>query len=438
VARCRGFADTPVTAAPIDGLVERCESPSYACVRVALSSPSRLRAGIRNADTGECAAPGVVVHFVAAKNEAGERILASPGNVAPVPNDDCVAIDRDLPQGDYAVCVTEAPPRVDAERLPNTARIRLRATVDPRSPDPRCRGRFVATTAHDLVLLSHCTTIDGGLLVTREGLPADVFASNEIVNLDALRRLEQVGPEGLVVRDVAGLVDASALSRLRVVEGDIVLRDLPALASVSGFASLARVRSLSLARLPRLTRLDGFASLESTSLLAFSALDRLEQLGAFPALQRVDTLVASENARLTSLAGLGSIAISESLEVTSNARLRALDFALRDGAAPSEVVIDDNAELVSLEALRTLRTVREFFVVENNPSLRSLRDLDALTSVGEGAAGGHVIVEGNLRLPQCEVDAFVDRLRRANPATTASTGSNDPRATCTAAMRRTP
>lgn len=142
------------------------------------------------------------------------------------------------------------PPRTSAPKVtaPGTSRL--------------CAGRRVQSTA-ELAATSHCAIIDGDL----------------------------------VIRGTA-LESLAALSRLRVVLGQLEIAHNPRLKSLDGLEGVTRVGHLSVHHNSRLATLDG--------------LDGLEQL---------HRLTLTDNARLISVRALSRVERLESIEVRNNPRL---------------------------------------------------------------------------------------------------------------------
>lgn len=155
------------------------------------------------------------------------------------------------------------------------------------------------------------------------------------------------------------LEDVRFASSLVVVDGRLLLSDLPFVRSLAGLGRLRRVDRLTV-----------------------SSLHLLENLSGLDALSSVNSLALIGNRKLASLQGLGGVR-----------------------QVPGLVILDSLPALESLEGLENLQEVGGDLSLDRLGRLRSLSGLRGLTRVG-----GRLFIRQNPLLPKAEIDAFLARV----------------------------
>ena len=227
--------------------------------------------------------------------------------------------------------------------------------------------RVAATDIDDLNGLEDLRIVDGSLAIASSGLIG-------VAGLDALE---------VVTRDVElisneELDSLQGLSSLREIQGGLTIADNATLDTLGGLEALELAENVLVAANPRLNRADAFASL----------------LGV------VDfTLAANDSVTIVSAPGLEFL--RGALSVTSNPSLDELVFD-QLGRVARDVSIVGNSVL-SVVDVSLLQTVGGSLNVSENPELETLV-LNSIDSVGE------LNINGNPKLPQCQVDALDESL----------------------------
>ena len=204
------------------------------------------------------------------------------------------------------------------------------------------------------------------------GLFFDVGDGAKVKHVDALPRLETVGPGGLQLLGSKQIQAAPGMRNVKAVEGPtyLVATALPDMGSL----------------LPSATELaGGVVVVNNPSLASFSGISpNLTSIGG--------SLVVAANHRLRSfegMQGLSSVGIGGGSRASPSAAAAVSAAAPVSGAASATagVSITNNTRLTSLKGLSGLTTVGGGLQVSNNPTLVSLAGLEAVASVGGGAKG---------------------------------------------------
>ena len=180
-----------------------------------------------------------------------------------------------------------------------------------------------------------------------------------------------------------------------------------------------------------------YLEFEKNVSISITRTHHLENLRGLDRFERIDLLLLDNNERLSSLEGLPTLKHIGSLQGEYNKALSSLKgleevetIGSQDGGG-SGLLLTRNPELSSLEGLNGVREM-ETLQVTNNPKLRSVDALnsleqinselfigynDSLTELPEGDTivlgdGGWttLLIEQNPKLPQCQIDAFLERL----------------------------
>jgi hypothetical protein len=104
--------------------------------------------------------------------------------------------------------------------------------------------------------------------------------------------------------------------------------------------------------------------------------------------------------------------------------ITAIGTGTHDGTKYLQVY--NNPVLENIDGLINVTSIAEGLFIYDNPELTSIAGLDNLTTLG----GDQLLVTSNPRLPQCEVDALIDRVRAGGFTGEAITAGNDTTATC--------
>lgn len=206
--------------------------------------------------------------------------------------------------------------------------------------------------------------------------------TSDPADLDALRGYEVI--EGSLMLRGGAMVDLSPLACLRVVTGNLLVRDAGDLTSLGGLGRLETVgQRLEITGSPALHDLSGLRSLFRVGSLW------LRDVGAVHGLPTRVEITTSE--RFSSEVWISGLAESESLE-----GLPSFSVGLHVREEDLEVRIGGNPRLTSLDGLQVDGVTRWTLVVEDNPSLQSLRGLEFLDVVG------HLRIQGNAALANLE------------------------------------
>ena len=263
------------------------------------------------------------------------------------------------------------------------------------------------TDATNLVGLS-CLTFAGSVVIL------DNDALTSLVGLDALGRVgdeeETGGGQGgdLYILDNDSLLDLQGLGAVDTVGGRLIIDANAALTSLEGLDLLRGVTGGVYIDgnhgLTSLAGLEGLAWVESPVYIGsdYSAWgtpagegnDGLTSLAGLATTWAVPGLWVQFNDGLTSMAGFDVASTSE-LYVEHNAGLVSLD-GMEGLTSLGYLVLEDNASLADISALSTLDQIGGFQFT-GNPSLESLGGLDNLTVVGSDW-GGCVCLTGNTAL----------------------------------------
>ncbi|WIA36150.1 hypothetical protein OEZ86_007496 [Tetradesmus obliquus] len=243
-------------------------------------------------------------------------------------------------------------------------------------------------------------TVRGGLAIIDDGQLPDLSALSRVrsvvgplyiygrtnaslTSLAGLENLQQVG--GLNLAHTR-LQNIAALSKLTVLQGDLVAWDNPALASLAGLQGVTQMYGkLWLENNPMLQDLNGLQGvqvIEGDITLRF--LDGLTTLNGLGSLVSTNgELLLHDLPRLASTRGLTSFtSVGVSLVVQQNPMLADLDGFARLTRVPGDLQLYLLPALPDLRAMASLTEVGLNAVVGANAGLTTLKGLDNLRSVG--------------------------------------------------------
>lgn len=198
------------------------------------------------------------------------------------------------------------------------------------------------TPIPSLVGLGSLRSLPGGLGIARSGIES-------LTGLEALTDVSQID-----LAENEKLVNLDGLEGVSTLAGDLSLYGNPALVSLAGLHNLQEVEGL---------------DLTDSAVTSFEELESLTHVGA--------VLNVQENQQLTSLAGLEQLT-EVSLRLTGN---------------PSLVSLTGLENITQSGALR----------IEKNATLATLAPLDQWEATAVTAV---IVISGNPKLPQCEIEAF--------------------------------
>lgn len=243
--------------------------------------------------------------------------------------------------------------------------------------------------------------IEAGEINTITGFDSLIYIGDDLrfwevtglTTIDAFANLERIDGGLHIVR----ILDAGhfhGFPKLKIVKGDVAV--LSFLDSLSGFGLLDTIGgSFELLQNDSLREMHAFQNvryvgdnvrIESNPLLkSFSGLNLLDSI--------YNDLIVSENASLDTLATFEKLAwIGDVCHIQQNQNLRSLNF-LHTLASADDIVIQNNASLLSLSGLENIEKIGNDVRVENNSGLLSITGLQNLRRIPRD-----INIEGNQRL----------------------------------------
>ncbi|MEX0288493.1 MAG: hypothetical protein AB3N14_05235 [Flavobacteriaceae bacterium] len=206
--------------------------------------------------------------------------------------------------------------------------------------------------------------------------------NNQLINLDALANLENVGD--LIVGGFA-LESIKGLSKVT---------------SVNGLAVGGTYKLTSLEGLENLTEVKGFLTIHSNFVLV-DLLPLSQVTGTVENLQIAGCLS-------TNLEGLHNITrVENGISIIGNDELRNLN-GLRNitYGGSFDLIIESNSELQNLDGLNQLTSIGRELYIQYNPNLTNLNGLDNVTTIG-----GQVWIWENLAFESLEALSKVEEIR---------------------------
>lgn len=261
----------------------------------------------------------------------------------------------------------------------------------------------------DVGLTTELSSLDQLGRLRSIGKSLRITGNQALRSLAGLSSLSSVGAN-LEVEDNPVLLELNGLERLTTL-GDVSLRDNAALGSLTGLAAVERVEALAIVENSALASLDGLALTHATSLTltdntqlvqieALSSLtempedfaidvernDHLLSLDGLEHLAVLGDLTVNGNAALQSVAGLAGVRSAGAVSVKDNAALPTLDGL--DLQRADSLTVTGNVNLVQVDALSSLTTVRDTISIRDNARLGSL-ELGGLTRASTLDIGGN-------------------------------------------------
>jgi len=256
--------------------------------------------------------------------------------------------------------------------------------------DPIGTGLALATTGLHELELPVLRTIIGGVSITQS-------AHLQELRFPALATVSAWSINDAPVLTRINLPFVSALQMLSLVATPALQTlDLPSLAQVSGGVTMSECG---------LSDLSGLRALAGAASIRFSA-THLRDLRALSALHTLRILLLEDNAELTSLDGLDALsARMATITISNNDALTSI-AALHNIPGVNLLTIAGNTSLLAV-GLNKLSSVTGDFTLADNPALASLAGLSGLIAVD-----GTLRVTGNDAVPRAELAAFLTRLGR--------------------------
>lgn len=241
------------------------------------------------------------------------------------------------------------------------------------------------------------TIATSGAAVLDDGIDCVERIEGDLV-IEDVRDLETIGPNGLsrleevtgsiIVRGNADLRSPLPLFALESVGGDILIEDNAQLRSIGDMAVLSSVgggiiqrNNANMGFVPSMGALQSLGG----DFIVEGAGD-LEELSLSSSFTVAGTLRVAGNSELTT-AQLPSIADgATAIEVEGNDALETLTFHNGDGAADitADLVIADNAALISVSGMGALAAVAGDARLEGNAALQTIEGFERFWSVGGG------------------------------------------------------
>jgi len=203
--------------------------------------------------------------------------------------------------------------------------------------------------------------------------------------LDALNHIQHIEGD-LVILDVAGREDLSALSGLESINGYVMLEDNPDLTDFTGLDSMTNLAWLRAKSNPKLRTVGPFPNAKALAALDLHDNPVLEEVVGLEGVTELESSLFIEHCpSLTSLAGL------ENVEKTRS------------------VIIHDTG-LQSLADLAALEEVSMQIRVEDNANFRAF-DMPSLQHLNpRSPVSASLHVTNNPKLPSCEVDDLIEQI----------------------------
>ena len=172
--------------------------------------------------------------------------------------------------------------------------------------------------------------------------------------------------------------------------------------------------SIGINRTYHLENLKGLDRFEHIGALSLDGNERLSSLEGLPTLRHIGSLRVEYNEALSSLKGLEEVETIGSpdggdsgLLLTRNPELTSLEGL--NGVREMETLqVTHNPKLRSVDALNSLEQINSELFIGYNDSLTELPEGDTIV-LGDGG-WTTLLIEQNPKLPQCQIDAFLERL----------------------------
>ena len=183
------------------------------------------------------------------------------------------------------------------------------------------------------------------------------------------------------------ITSLSPLSRLRIISGSLILREIPQLRSLTGLENLEFFESISINRIPELNSTSKLAqNVPSNKMITIRGISingnpNLRDLTGFSHVELVNgPIVIAHNSRLSDLTGLNGIIESEEIYIISNNNLQDINGFSHLLSVINSVYINLNSDLSQLTGFRFLTSVGDDLLIIGNSQLLSVDGLVSLQS----------------------------------------------------------
>jgi hypothetical protein len=267
------------------------------------------------------------------------------------------------------------------------------------NPQLRSLNGLTLTEAPLTVYIADNPVLDSlaGLLGTR-GTKLGTLQLEQLPALKTLTDLSAAREANVItIQSCDGLADLRGLEQLTTVES-LQLLDCAKLQTVKGLDALETVtEALGFGGLPSLTSLQNLAKLHNTARLEVRDTGVLVSLAGLEQLTQLGALRIENNLKLQSIDGLSAVEKLQTFQLIQNPALTSLAAFAKLRAVDALIAISNNAALVSLSGLEQLERTPALSLVQNT-QLNSLHGLASLKALAQ------LDINGNTRLPQCEVE----------------------------------
>lgn len=295
---------------------------------------------------------------------------------------------------------------------------------------PRCSGDVILYSQAKVDVFT-CPVVDGRLTISGADITnlntlsslkkvthgLNISDNPILTSLESLDALDTVG--SLSIYNNASLTDLSGFSSLLLIEQgqDMFITNNSSLQSISGFNKLIRGSPMTITRNSKLVSITGFNSLVSAESFAnvpakliIEENQSLETIGGFRELRIIGDVRITNNPSLLTLDGFSSLkSIDGSLEITNHKSLRTVEAfteLLSVGGFPkvgpqsTGLYIGANPALESINGLTSLKSVAGIDVTVDISFNKSLKDVDALSSLTTivGSQRAAMVINNNDRL----------------------------------------
>ncbi len=249
-----------------------------------------------------------------------------------------------------------------------------------------------------VTIIDNITISDNRSLTTLEGFESltsvmhtvNISENPELTSIQAFASLDSIG-ESLSVDSNTKLIDLNAFSSLRRL-GSISLARNDNLINIDGLSSLERLHGagwyfiydIFIAGNNSLTNLDGFSALTNTEINAIRVSDNKS--------------LVNVNSLTTITKVLGALEITGNEALLSFNGLRNVESVPPGGPFQPYVSISNNASLLNLDGLASLKVISgngATLDVSDNKSLQNIDGLSSLTTVSGGGRGVGVFIINN-------------------------------------------
>ena len=183
------------------------------------------------------------------------------------------------------------------------------------------------------------------------------------------------------------ITSLSPLSRLRMIIGSLVLREIPQLTSLTGLENLEFFESISISRMPDLISTSELGqNVTSDKMITVRGISvngnpNLLDLTGFVHVEVVNgPIVIAHNSRMSDLTGLNGIIESEEIYIISNNNLQDINGFSHLLSVVNSVYINLNSNLTQLTGFSSLMSVGDDLLIIGNSQLLSVDGLISLQS----------------------------------------------------------